>query len=101
MPPPVVAKLSGATGLHDVYLVFKNEKAPAGQALFVRDRSGIPNASVGGNEHKTGSYAGFCGSRSMPAQDLEAYTGKYKMSGLPFEYIEITPKEGRLSMQGG
>ncbi|WP_229311072.1 ThuA domain-containing protein [Larkinella soli] len=34
-PGPPVAKLSETPGRHDVYLVFKNEKAPPGQALFV------------------------------------------------------------------
>ncbi|GAB3908801.1 hypothetical protein GCM10028803_45130 [Larkinella knui] len=97
MPPPVVAKLSGATGVHDVYLVFKNDKVPAGQALFVViDLEFQTNQSV-----ETDSKPASAPLSSGPAQDLEAFAGKYKMSGLPFEYIEIIPKEGRLSMKAG
>ncbi len=33
--------------------------------------------------------------------DLNAYTGKYKMTGLPFPYIEISVKEGKLIMDAG
>jgi cytochrome c len=100
MPPPVVAKLSGMTGVHDVYLVFKNDKAPAGQALFVlidvefqtgQSASNNPNPLATQNATSSGPSA----------QELEAYAGKYKMSGLPFEYIEITPKEGKLFMKAG
>jgi cytochrome c len=97
MPAPVVAKLSGATGVHDVYLVFKNDKAPTGQALFVvidLEFQTSPSAT-------SNAAATAIPSPKLSAQELEAYTGKYKMSGLPFEYIDIIPKEGKLHMSAG
>ena len=33
--------------------------------------------------------------------DLNTYVGKYKMTGLPFPYIEISVKEGKLMMDAG
>jgi cytochrome c len=34
-PKPVRAALAPTTGVHDLYLVFKNDQAPAGQMLFI------------------------------------------------------------------
>ncbi|MDB5243729.1 MAG: cytochrome, partial [Spirosoma sp.] len=100
MPPPVVAKLSGAKGVHDVYLVFKNDKSPAGQALLVlMDLEFQTGQSANGNPNSSANQAQVAPSPS--AQELDAYAGKYKMSGLPFEYIEVTPKEGRLYIKAG
>jgi cytochrome c len=99
MPPPVVTKLSGASGLHDVYLVFKNEKAPAGQSLFViMDLEFQNNKSA----DTTASPAAKATSQTrVTAQELGAYVGKYKMTGLPFEYVEITSKEDKLHISAG
>jgi cytochrome c len=98
MPPPVVAKLSGATGTHDVYYVFKNDNAPAGQALFVvidlefqTDQSAMASAAP----------AKATTSMNLAENDLAAYVGKYKMSGLPFETIEITLQAGKLHISAG
>lgn len=33
--------------------------------------------------------------------DSASFTGKYKYEGLPFEYIEVTVKEGKLHFVGG
>ncbi len=99
MPPPVVAKLSGVTGVHDVYFVFKNDKAPAGQALMVLidlEFQTAQSADASSNSATTQTNPS-----SPSAKDMDAYAGKYKMSGLPFEYIEITPKEGRLHIKAG
>jgi cytochrome c len=41
------------------------------------------------------------GASAQPPAALEAYAGKYKMTGLPFEYIEITPKDGKLHVSAG
>jgi cytochrome c len=37
MPAPIVTpvKLNPTQGFHDVYFIFKNESAPAGQSLFI------------------------------------------------------------------
>ncbi|HRI22388.1 MAG TPA: hypothetical protein PLA68_15610, partial [Panacibacter sp.] len=33
--------------------------------------------------------------------DLNDYTGKYKMTGLPFPYIEVSVQDGKLMMKAG
>jgi cytochrome c len=39
--------------------------------------------------------------KEIQKTDLNEYTGKYKMTGLPFPYIEVTVKDGKLMMQAG
>jgi cytochrome c len=36
-----------------------------------------------------------------PKTNLEDYVGKYKMTGLPFDFIEISVKEGKVIMNAG
>jgi cytochrome c len=38
---------------------------------------------------------------SLSAKDLEAYAGKYKMTGLPFDYVEITSVGDKLHINAG
>ncbi len=96
MPAPVVAKLSGATGMQDVYFVFKNGKAPAGQSLFAVIDLEFQNGK------STQPAPGKASTQpSLSAEALKAYAGKYKMTGLPFEYVEITPKAGKLRVNAG
>jgi cytochrome c len=55
--------------------------------------------SAQGNDNNIGNV-----SNSAPIvapKDLSEYVGKYKMSGLPFEYIEVSIKDGKLNMQAG
>ena len=40
-------------------------------------------------------------SQSCQKQDLDDYAGKYKMTGLPFPYIEVSVKDGKLMMKAG
>ena len=98
MPPPITAKLAAVTGLHDVYLVFKNDKAPAGQALFVLIDLEF-RTSESANRAATATNVTPSSGKSAP--NLADYAGKYKMTGMPFEYIEITPKNGRLHIKAG
>ena len=98
MPPPVIAKLSPVTGLHAVYLVFKNDKAPAGQALFVLIDLEF-KTSESASRAATATKATPSSGTSAP--NLADYAGKYKMTGMPFEYIEITPKNGTLHIKAG
>ncbi|CAN5327649.1 hypothetical protein BH23BAC1_BH23BAC1_43660 [soil metagenome] len=96
MPPPVEAKITGVTGFHNVYFVFKNEEAPSGQSLFV----------VIDLEFQTAKSAAYKSASAAPkkqvsADDLKAYAGKYKMTGLPFEHVEIFSKEEKLIMNAG
>jgi cytochrome c len=97
-PPPEVARLLATSGVHDVYLVFKNDKAPAGQALFVvmdlefqTGRAATANAAPPKATASAGSAE----------RDLGDYAGKYKMSGLPFEEIEVTLQGGKLHVSAG
>lgn len=99
MPPPVVAKLSGVTGIHDVYFVFKNDQAPAGQSLMVLIDAEFQTAKSATSKAVGTSDA--TPQKSLSAKELETYAGKYKMTGLPFEYIEVTPKDGKLHMNAG
>ncbi len=97
-PPPVTAKLSGATGIQDVYFVFKNDKAPAGQSLFVVIDLEFQNGKA------TTAKPAPAKASTQPgpsAKALEAYAGKYKMTGLPFEYVEVTSKAGKLHVNAG
>ena len=43
----------------------------------------------------------FAGTKEMPQMDVNAYLGKYKMVGLPFDYIELTDKTGKLHYVAG
>ncbi|MVM28831.1 carbohydrate-binding protein [Spirosoma sp. HMF4905] len=96
LPPPVIAKLAEVKGVHDVYLVFKNDKAPAGQALFV-----LMDVDFQTSQSAIASTKPATTPSSSSTQNLDAYAGKYKMTGLPFEYIEVTAKEGHLYMKAG
>ena len=87
MPPPVIAKLSGATGMHDVYFVFKNDKAPAGQALFV-----VMDLEFQTSQSANATTSHHCKAKCS-AKELEAYAGKYKMTGLPFEFMKLLLKK--------
>ncbi|QHT68811.1 carbohydrate-binding protein [Rhodocytophaga rosea] len=98
MPPPVVAKISGASGKHDVYFVFQNEKSPAGQALFVVMDLEF---QTGKSANSTSQAAKATTQASVATKELGAYVGKYKMTGLPFEYVEITTKEDKLHISAG
>ncbi len=97
MPPAVVAKLSGTTGIHDVYFVFKNDKAPAGQVLFVVIDLEFQTSESAASTPATKAAT----SANVSTSKLEDYAGKYKMSGLPFETLEITPQAGKLHISAG
>lgn len=43
----------------------------------------------------------FTGTREIPKMDVNAYVGKYKMDGLPFDHIELTNKAGKLHYTAG
>ncbi|WP_428662177.1 ThuA domain-containing protein [Runella sp.] len=83
--------LAPTEGVHDVYLVFQNPKAEG--SLMV----------VMGAEFKTDASGSSAAPASSPtpSNDLSAYAGKYKMSGLPFEYIEVEVKDGKVIMNAG
>jgi cytochrome c len=88
---PIKATIKPTTGLHDVYLVFVNPKAD-GRSLMV----------VTGVEFKQTQTSAFDVIEAPKAKaNLEDYTGKYKMTGLPFDFIEISVKDGKVVMNAG
>jgi cytochrome c len=86
---PVAINLQPVTGLHSVYLVFTNPEAKGGASLMI-----VLNTSF-----KTEPYvADKKNEAMMPAADLNAYVGKYKMTGLPFEFMTVLVKDGKLML---
>lgn len=99
MPAPVVARLSGATGFHDVYFVFRNEAVPAGQSLFVVIDLEFQNSQSAAAKSAAAHKAET--KQNVSAEALKAYVGKYKMTGLPFEYVEVSTKGDKLHINAG
>lgn len=97
LPAPIEAKLAQTAGLHDVYFVFKNDAAASGQSLFV----------IMDLEFQTAQSAAFknapapISNKQLSEESLKSYSGKYKMSGLPFEFLEISTKAGKLYLKAG
>ncbi|HRH47731.1 MAG TPA: ThuA domain-containing protein [Panacibacter sp.] len=89
---PVSLLVTPTEGIHDIYLVFKNPNAKLGASLMV-----VLNTTF-----KTGDSSSTQNVQAvLPKVDLNDYAGKYKMTGLPFPYIEVTVKDGMLMMKAG
>lgn len=39
--------------------------------------------------------------KNLPPADSVSYVGKYKYEGMPFEFMDITMKDGKLNFSGG
>ena len=50
---------------------------------------------------KTGDAPIAAAPADLPKVDLNDYVGKYKMTNLPFPYVEISVKDGQLMMKAG
>ena len=87
---PVRANIAPTEGVHDVYIVFVNPKSE-GRSLMV----------VTGIEFKTAAAEAVTKPVEAVKTNIEDYVGKYKMTGLPFDYIEISVKEGKVIMNAG
>ena len=91
---PLQANVKPTEGVHDVYLVFVNPKAD-GRSLMV----------VTGVEFKQQTETSMAKPVQEAKTDMGDYAGKYKMQGLPFDYIEFSVKDNKLIMnangQGG
>jgi cytochrome c len=98
MPPAVVANLTKTSGTHDVYFVFKNDKVDGGQALFVVIDLEFQNSQ---SVASTSVYPTAGPQKKLAAGELLSYTGKYKMTGLPFEYIEVSTNGDKLHINAG
>jgi cytochrome c len=77
-----------ATGIHDVYFVFKSEGAAAAQALMT-----VTNFSFDDEHAASTSPAPV----SAGSSDLNDYVGVYKFTGLPFETMEYQLENGVLN----
>ncbi|RFS18617.1 ThuA domain-containing protein [Emticicia sp. C21] len=80
--------IGNVEGLHDVYVVFVNPKAEAGTLMIV---TGLEFKLNLPEEPKTNTDTG-----ALPKANIGDYIGKYKMEGLPIDYIEFEEKEGKL-----
>jgi cytochrome c len=91
-PAPTMLKVQPTEGFHDIFLVFQNPNAPTGQSLMV----------VTSVEFKTDAPTT---AQTVPTNEakvnLNDFSGKYIMTGLPFPFIEVSVKEGKLIMDAG
>ncbi|MBL7818388.1 MAG: ThuA domain-containing protein [Saprospiraceae bacterium] len=93
---PARATIAPTEGVNDLYLVFVNPKAD-GRSLMV----------VTGIEFKQAESAQPVANTSAetPKANIQDYVGKYKMTGLPFDYIEVKIENDKVIMnangQGG
>ena len=90
MGKPVVVGLQPMEGMHSLYVVFTNPDPKASGALMI-----VMNTTFKGED------SNGAGQAAPVATDLNAYAGKYKMTGLPFEYIAISVKDEKLMIDAG
>jgi cytochrome c len=76
--------------MHDIYLVFQNPNAKQGSLMIVMNTT-----------FKTAEANSTTVAKDIPKTDLNDYVGKYKMTGLPFPYIEVSVQDGKLFMKAG
>lgn len=96
-PDIMSAPISGLSGEHVLFFVFKNEKAPTGQTLYAVTAIKFQTEASLAAEAEAASKAAL-----QPEPDvLQAYAGKYKFEGLPFKYITITAEDGKLMSDNG
>ena len=88
---PVVVNLESVAGFHNLYLVFTNPDVKQGGSLMVVMNTVFKSESVS-SESKVAPRA---------PTDLNAYVGKYKMTGLPFEFILVSVADGKLMLDAG
>ena len=88
---PVTLDVKPTEGRHDIYLVFKNPNAKSGASLMV-----VTNTTF-----ISDGSAAAAKPIVVPKADLNDYIGKYKMTGLPFPYIEVSVQEGKLTLKAG
>ncbi len=88
---PVSLAVTPTEGVHDIYLVFTNPNSKGGSLMIVLNtvfKTG--DSTINQNVQK-----------DLPKVDLNDYVGKYKMTGLPFPYLEVSIADGKLMMKGG
>ncbi len=90
-PKAVSFKIDPVKGMHDVFFVFQNPAAKSGASLMVVMNTNFKNGTAITNKNAV----------TYSVTDLNAFVGKYKMTGLPFPYIEISVKDNKLMMDAG
>lgn len=89
---PYPITLEPTEGVHDLYVVFQNANMGSAQVMMI----------VFGTQFKMeGDTKVALPALTYSAEELSAYVGKYKMAGLPFPYIEMSVKDGKLVMDAG
>ncbi len=84
-------KINPTEGIHDIYLVFRNPNAKPGSLMIVFN-----------TEFKTDELpASAAAAQTVAAVDLKDYAGKYKMTGLPFPFVEVSVIDGKVMIQAG
>jgi cytochrome c len=76
-----------------VYIVFQNPKAE-GRSLMVVTGVEFKQADASGNPKATETQA-------SAKTNIQDYAGKYKMQGLPFDYVEISIADDKVIMNAG
>src|SRR5438045_32107 len=89
---PVSLPVTPTEGIHDIYLVFSNPKAKQGGSLMIVMNTTFKTEDSGSNQTIQAPTS---------KADLNDYVGKYKMTGLPFPYIEVSVQDGKLMMKAG
>ena len=89
---PTTITIDPTEGVHDFYMTFKNPNMGNAQLMMI-----VFNTQF---KMEGGSNAG-APVATYTNDELTAFAGKYKMTGLPFPYIEISVKEGKLIMDAG
>lgn len=87
---PTLMKLEPSSGFHDIYFVFVNPEAKEGGSLMVLSNTRFMTNDSGAEQ-----------SKNETPVDLNAYAGKYIMTGLPFPHIVISNNSGKLMIDAG
>lgn len=89
---PVSLAVTPTDGYHDIYVVFSNPNAKQGSSLMIVMNTTFKMDEAGSNQMVQSA---------APKAELSDYVGKYKMTGLPFPYIEVSVEGENLYMKAG
>jgi cytochrome c len=87
---PLAISIQATEGTQDLFLVFKN---PQAQGTLMIVLGALFKAGENSNVSPNGTNG--------TSLNVDDYVGKYKMSGLPFDYIEVINKEGKVWSKAG
>jgi cytochrome c len=85
---PVSIDLKATSGVHDLYLVFKNDELKVPQSLMI-----VTDFEVKGDTLEASNPTASIPSKPVSLND---YVGKYIFKGLPFESITVTIDNGKV-----